>query len=598
MGGTLMIKIPEETKNLEKSAREEVSQENLRAHVEYFCSLGQKLAGNPEELKACNYIVSKLSEYGIEAQVYKFESYVSHPVQAEFETFFPEKRSYECLTPSFSLSTPPSGLSADIVYVGDGREEDYKGRDVRGKIVLVDKVAGPQVTVAAVRNGASGIISMSAGHVRHMMIVTPVWGTPSLDQKDNIPRIPVISISGDDGKRLRSLAQAGTLRGTIKTELWEGWKTLHIPVAEIKGSKPEFLLVGGHYCSWFDGATDNATGDSSLLELSKLLKKYENKLKRGVRLAWWPGHSHGRYSGSTWYADTFWQDLYDHCIVYFNIDSPGVKGATVYAPRHQMAEVAEFNEGNVKELTDWSAVTSADVQLAHGRRKGKYTNATRPSRAADQSFWGIGLTSIGVYSMLPPNHKDRREVGGSGGAWWWHSIDDTFDKADFAVLAQDTRLYLSSILRLATMPILPFNFAMAAQDYLDALREYHEEAGDYVPLKPLMENTMILKEKAEVLDKKIANLPEDDASADKTNRILLSLSRILNPTLYTSVQPFDHQPALGTRFLPDIAPALELKHMNPDSGEFKFLVTGLKRKINKVNFCVLKAIRTIDSWPD
>jgi len=199
--------------------------------------------------------------------------------------------------------------------------------------------------------------------------------------------------------------------------------------------------------------------------------------------------------------------------------------------------------------------------------------------------------------MIPPNHKDRREVGGSGGAWWWHSIDDTLDKADIAVLAQDTRLYLSSILRLATVPVLPFNFAIVAHDYLDALREFYEEAGDYVPLKPLMDNAMVLKEKAETLDTKIAKLP-DDAPTDKIDRFLLSLSRTLNPTLYTSVQPFDHQPALSACLLPDLAPALQLKNMNPDSTEFKFLVAGLKRKITKVNFCVLEAIRAIDSWPE
>lgn len=593
-----MIKIPEEIKRLEKLAREEVSQQNLQAHVEYLCSLEEKLAGSPEEVKACDYIVSKLSEYGIDARVYEFEGYVSHPIFAELMTYFPKKRAYECLTPSFSMSTPPSGLSTEIIYVGDGNEKNYEGLDVKGKIALIDKVSSPELTKVAVKNGVAGIIFMSAGHVRQMMIVSPVWGTPPLDEKDRIPRIPVISISRDDGKELRTMAQAGSLMGTIKTELWEGWKTLHLPVAEIKGSTPEFLLVGGHYCSWFDGATDNATGNSSLLELSRLLKKYEGALKRSIRLAWWPGHTQGRYAGSTWYADTFWQDLYDNGIVYFNIDSPGVKGATVYVPRHQMGEIAEFNEGNVKELTKWSTLTSADGQLAIGTRAGKYINPTRPSRAADQSFWGIGLTSIGIYSMLPPDHKDRREVGGSGGGWWWHSIEDTVDKADSAILAQDTRLYLSTILRLGIMPILPFNFTTVAQDYLDALREYDEEAGNLLPLKPLIENVKILKEKAEGFDKKISNLPEDDTPTKKVNRLLLGLSRTLTPTLYTSVQPFDHQPALGTRFIPDLTPALELKRMNRDSTDFKFLVTQLKRKINKIHFSVILAIRIIDSWTD
>ena len=593
-----MFKIPEKTRISEKSAREEVSQQNLQAHIEYFCSVGERLAGSSEEIKACDYIVSKLSEYGIEAKVYEFESYVSHPIHAEFEIYFPTKKDYDCVTTSFSMSTPPSGWSADIVHVGNGNEKDYESLSVQGKIVLIDKTPNPERTIVAKEKGAAVIIFMSEGHVRHKMIVTPVWGTPSLEEKDRIPRIPVISISGEDGRELRDLAQKGTLKGTIKTELWEGWKTLHLPVAHIGGLRPEFLLVGGHYCSWFDGATDNATGDSSLLELARLLKKYESELRWGVRIAWWPGHSQGRYSGSAWYADAFWQDIYDNGIVYLNIDSPGVRGATVYIPRHQMGEVAEFNEENVKELTKWSTVTSANGQPTISTRAGKYINPTRPPRAGDQSFWGIGLTSIGIYSMLSPNHKDRREVGGSGGAWWWHSIEDTVDKADSAVLLQDTQLYLSTILRLATMPILPFNFTVVAQDYLDALREYAEEAENWLPLKPLIENVKILKEKIQGLNKKISNCSEGKNSSKNINRLLLNLSRILNPILYTSVQPFDQQPAVSTRFLPDLGPALELKGMNSNSNDFKFMVTQLKRKINKISFSILQAIRIIDSWQE
>jgi hypothetical protein len=371
--------------------------------------------------------------------------------------------------------------------------------------------------------------------------------------------------------------------------------TLRLPVAEIKGREPEFILVGGHYCSWFDGSTDNGTGDSCLIELAKLLQQHKDRLTYGVRLAWWPGHSHGRYSGSTWYADTFWQDIFDHGIVYFNIDSPGVKGATVYVPRHQMAEVSEFNEACVAELTDWSTVKTFEAQLALGRRHGKYANATRPSRAADQSFWGIGLTSLGVYSMLPPDHPDRdQNVGGSGGAWWWHSEYETIDKMDKNILAQDTRLYASIITRLATADVLPLNFEVTVQDYLDALKEYEEEAGQWLPLKDVITKANVLKQKAQDLKTATDGLSEEKAVA--ANRFLLRLARILNPCLYTEVQPFDHQPALATKFLPDLAPALRLKTMDPASNDFQFLVAQLHRKINKVTHTILEAERYIDSW--
>ena len=79
-----MSEISEKTQQLEKSAREKVSRENLKAHIDYLCSLGEKLAGTEEEAKACQYIVDRLKDAGLETTVYEFESFVSHPVSASF----------------------------------------------------------------------------------------------------------------------------------------------------------------------------------------------------------------------------------------------------------------------------------------------------------------------------------------------------------------------------------------------------------------------------------------------------------------------------------------------------------------------------------
>ena len=63
------------------------------------------------------------------------------------------------------------------------------------------------------------------------------------------------------------------------------------------------MLVHGHYDCWEVGVGDNATGDATLLELARVLWVIARRLRRSVKLAWWPGHSTGRYAGSTWFAD-------------------------------------------------------------------------------------------------------------------------------------------------------------------------------------------------------------------------------------------------------------------------------------------------------
>jgi len=584
---------------LEAKARELVSSNELESTVTYLCGLGEKVAGSEEERKACDYLTGRLEAYGYTPVVHEFDSYISYPRSAKLViSASGERFDIPAVGVAFGQSTPPDGITEDVVLAGSGSEADYVGKDVRGRIVLVTKLPSPANALAASRHGARGMICMSAGKQRHKMIVTPVWGTPEFDQVNNIPRIAVVSIAKTDGDRVVAALKDGHVRATLATDTFEGWRKVRLPTAELRGREPEFALVGAHYCSWFDGSTDNVSGDACVLELARVLRHFEGKLRYGIRFAWWPGHSHGRYSGSTWYADTHWHELRENAIVYFNIDSPGVKGATVYVPRHQMAEIAAFNEAMTTEITGWTTMTSANAQLALGKRGDKYVSPTRPSRAADQSFWGIGVSSMSVYSMLTPDDPDRDpNVGGSGGAWWWHSEHETIDKFDAGILVQDTLLYASILLKLATANVLPFKVAAIAQDFLDSLKEYAEEAGRFLPLSQLIADADALKGRLEQLQIKCAALRDERATA-AANRLFLRLARTLNPVLYQACSPFEHDPALGSRALPSLAPALRLRTMNPESNAFKFALVGLRRRMNQVRNQMLEAMRETDLFED
>src|SRR5262249_35296336 len=198
------------------------------------------------------------------------------------------------------------------------------------------------------------------------------------------------------------------------------------------------------------------------------------------------------------------------------------------------------------------------------------------------------------YSMLTPDDPNRdHNVGGSGGAWWWHSEHETLDKFDAGILVQDTRLYASILLRLATANVLPFKIAAVAQDFQDSLKEYAEEAGRFLPLSQLVDEGDTLKLRMERPQGNCAKLTNHRARAH-ANRLFLRLARTLNPVLYQASSPFEHDPALGSRALPSLAPALHLKTMDPSSDAFKFTVVGLRRRINGVRHQVREAMREID----
>jgi hypothetical protein len=161
--------------------------------------------------------------------------------------------------------------------------------------------------------------------------------------------------------------------------------------------------------------------------MARTLAAHASTLRCGVRLAWWSGHSTGRYAGSTWHADTHFRKLREHGIGYINIDSPGVRETSIWDCRYATGEVENLTTAVVRELS------------------GQEPTVRRPVRAAGQSFLKIGLPSLSAYRMLPPDHRDRKTVSGSGGASWWDTPLDTLDKADVAILPDNTRLYLTLV---------------------------------------------------------------------------------------------------------------------------------------------------------
>src|SRR5690606_22666047 len=388
---------------LERRVLESVSGEEMWRHMEYLCQT-DRTSGTEGEHQAFAHVVETLKKYGLPVEVYEFVAYLSYPVSATLETVSETPESFPAKTRSFSGSTPEGGVIGEVVYVPGGKDmfRDFETKkrlealDLRGKIVLSEG-GGRQNMLFAQEKGAVGYLHLwpSDEEQLHEGIVTPVWGTPTPETVGRIPQIPVATVNQATGRRLLSLAQQGPVRVRLNTKVETGWRRVRLPVTTIPGQTDEFALIAGHIDSWHLGATDNATGNAACLEIARVLAQDKDRLRRGVRIAWWPGHSPGRYAGSAWYADNFWQELYDHCITYINVDSPGSLGAVEYRTVTAMAENARFAIDTVRDVT------------------GQTPNWERPLRAGDQSFWGAGVPSL--YMLLSERPKDQSaRVGGSG----------------------------------------------------------------------------------------------------------------------------------------------------------------------------------------
>ena len=525
-------------------------------------------------------IAERLRGFGVPVTVHQPELYLSLPIAASVEA---AGARFAAKPPAFSVSAP-DGIEAPLVCVpaaGTGNPLDRAGGPLAdperfaGRIVITEGFALPNAVAAYEAVGAAGVIAVNPGDRIHWGTVSTIWGTPDLDDLPRLPKIVSAAVNNADGQALIEIANRGG-SARVFTELECGWFPSKIPVVEIPGARrpDQFVLLHGHYDSWDVGVGDNGTGNACMLEIARVLWANRERLDRSVRLAWWAGHSTGRYGGSAWFADTFAQDLVDNCVIQMNCDSPGCRWATSY----RSISLTSETEAAVKAVV--KAVTGQD------------TAGKRPQRNSDYAFNNIGISgAFMASSMMPPEALEEHGyyvVGGCGGNIAWHTEDDTLEIADKTVLLKDIELYTSAVLAFANADILPFDWRATTREFAVTLDRYQTAAGDRFDLAPAQEAVAALDGALEDFH---AGIEAGSVGADAANDAIRDLARILVPLNYTRLPRFRHDPALNVPPLPALAAAEELDRHGADT--VGFATTQLLRGRNRVVAGLREAERRI-----
>jgi N-acetylated-alpha-linked acidic dipeptidase len=578
---------------LEAAAHAAIRLDEPKALLDRFVTLVRE-SGTAHEETAGHYIVDRLKALGVPVTLYTPELYISNPVRAELTVSAAgTSRTVHARPPAMARSTGDVPVEGEVCYVPskyaggtstlfdlpDAARGGGADDPVRGRIVLTEGFSMPASVGAFERRGAIGEIFIHPGTNVHEGICTSIWGAPTAESIGRKPGVPVACINHPDGEALIADVQRGPVRASVKTWLREGWMRCLLPVAEIRGQQDadEFLLVHGHYDSWYEGIGDNATGDAALLELARVLWGVRDRLQRSVRIAWWPGHSTGRYAGSTWYADTFADEIDEHCIAQLDIDSPGCKDATVYEEVMWMAEA--------------DALCRTSIQDALGLP----SERVRPLRAGDYSFNQIGPT--GLYMLLsniPAEERKRRgyyAVGGCGGNIAWHTVEDLMPVADLEILRRDLMVYLTTIVRILNSPLHPFDYTAPLREMADAVAKYQDAAAAELDLSSVgaaFSNAIeaLVAWHAD-MEARVAQAPGDHALRRRANAALRRIARLLVPLNYAKGERFDHDPAIKFGIVPRLEPAASLAAVPADMKPFARV--GLVREMNKVR-ATLRAV--------
>ncbi|WP_156424039.1 M28 family peptidase [Aneurinibacillus sp. XH2] len=356
-----------------------------------FLSQAPRVAGSPEELKAVRYIEQQFKSYGyhVEVQPFQFEGYTApSEVTLKIGT---EKKEGEAFTYS-----PNSDVTAELVYVGLGTTADVAGKDLNGKIALIQRgnISFADKVRNAAKQGAKAVIIYNNTDGK-------LNGT--LGGSD-ASFVAAVGITKQEGDALAANLRAGEkITATVKVAGAEV-KTLtsHNVIATKKPdankkNTNDIIIIGSHHDSVekAPGANDDASGVAVTLELARVMSKLKTDTE--LRFITFGAEENGLI-GSKKYAASLSEDEIKRTIGMFQLDMVGSKDA---------GDLIMYTiDGKKNRVTDLGAAASSRLSgvLPYGQE----------GRSDHESFHALGIpAALFIHAPVEP---------------WYHTPNDTLDK--------------------------------------------------------------------------------------------------------------------------------------------------------------------------
>jgi hypothetical protein len=140
-------------------------------------------------------------------------------------------------------------------------------------------------------------------------------------------------------------------------------------------------------------------------------------------------------------------------------------------------------------------------------------------------------------------------------------------------------VYVHTLWRLLTDPVLPLDFAAHANVLLEELGKLGTALGDRFSVAGLVAGAEALRAKA--------------AGGGHSDAALMRASRALAPVYYTSGDRFAHDPALPLPAWPVLDPLRKLAKVTPDTDSARFLAVSATRSRNRLAHALREATEAL-----
>jgi aminopeptidase YwaD len=419
----------------------ESSGETATNHVMAMCGFprDRKSAEYAATMAEAQYVLDRLKEAGLaEAAILRYPGGENWDgVKGELWEVKPGREkiaSYRDLTAMLASGSTSADVTAELVWVGDGRLKDLEGLDVKDKIVVTSGSAGSVHSAACIKKGAAGVISFDSPRPLFDPLAMP-WG--GLYARGAEAKFAFL-LPPREGAILRDrLARGEKITVHAVVEAKSEKADLQDIVAAIPGTDADAqeVIVTAHIFEGYAmfGANDNSSGSAAILEAARTLQTLiaDGRLprpKRTIRFLWVP-----EFSGTIPYvkaeAARTARTLCD-----INLDMVGDRLTkslafftvlrTTYGHPHYVNDVVENYFRFVGEATR-SYVTN-------GMDEGMARRIVAPSGSEEPMYYYVGTHfgssdhevfndwAVGVPGVILNTWPDK----------WYHTSEDRPDKLD------------------------------------------------------------------------------------------------------------------------------------------------------------------------
>jgi len=347
--------------------------------------------------------------------------------------------------------------SAGLVFAGYGitadewKYDDYKGLDVKGKIVVLLRKEPAFATAHAPKGEPSShgdligkaILARKYGAVAVVVVngrlgngeedILPHFGGDGGQQDIGVPIVEVkndvaaqwFAAAGKDLLALQSkidesgdtasFAFPDSLHVTLDAGIKKKHATVSNVLAYLPGKSDEYIILGAHYDhlgrgdyggslapsligQFHPGADDNASGTAALLELARILAPLKGQLPRGILFSSYAGEELGLLGSAAWVRQPTLP--LDKAVAMINMDMIGrVAKDTIYI-------------GGVGTAANFRSILESDV--AKSGLKAEYSE----SGYSSSDHTSFVVKQIPVLFFFSGLHSD------------YHKPSDTWDKID------------------------------------------------------------------------------------------------------------------------------------------------------------------------